>query len=51
MSDDLYILWTNDNRVTADKMVFMYASNSIKHGWWNEGLTMILKSDIKLLTV
>lgn len=41
MTDDLYILWTNDNPVTADKMVFMYASNSIKHGWWSE-VTIII---------
>jgi len=30
----LYILWTNDNPVSAEKMVFMYAINSIIEGWW-----------------
>jgi hypothetical protein len=27
--DHLYILWTNSDPVTADKMVFMYATNDI----------------------
>ncbi len=38
---ELYILWTNDNPVTAEKMVFMYSVNSIKHGWW-EAVTVIV---------
>jgi hypothetical protein len=37
----LHILWTNDNLVTADKMVFMYAINSLLHGWW-EQVTLIV---------
>lgn len=37
----LYILWTNDNPVTAEKMVFMYAINSLVHGWW-ENVTLII---------
>lgn len=37
----LYILWTNDNPVTAEKMVFMYGFNSLKHGWW-EKVTIIV---------
>jgi hypothetical protein len=32
----LYILWTSDNPVTAEKMVFMYAINSMVRGWWEE---------------
>jgi hypothetical protein len=39
--DHLYILWTNSDPVTADKMVFMYALNSLKHDWWKE-VTVIL---------
>lgn len=31
---DLYILWTNDNLITAEKMVFMYGINSKIKGWW-----------------
>ena len=37
----LYILWTNDNVVTAEKMVFMYAINSLRHGWW-ENVTLVV---------
>ena len=38
---DLYILWTNDNPMTADKMVFMYGMNSMIRGWW-EKVTIIV---------
>ena len=37
---DLYILWTNDNPITAKQMVFMYAMNSMIQGWW-EKVTII----------
>lgn len=37
----LYVLWTNDNPVTADKMVFMYTINSLLHDWW-EQVTLIV---------
>jgi hypothetical protein len=37
----LYVLWTNDNPVTAEKMVFMYTINSLLHGWW-EKVTLIV---------
>ena len=37
----LYVLWTNDNPVTAKKMVFMYTINSLKRGWW-EKVTLII---------
>ena len=37
----LYVLWTNDNKVTAEKMVFMYTINSLLHGWW-EKVTLII---------
>jgi hypothetical protein len=38
---DLYILWTNDNPMTAEKMVFMYGMNSMIRGWW-EKVTIIV---------
>lgn len=43
MSDKkhLYILWTDDNLITAQKMVFMYAINARKNGWW-EQVTLIV---------
>jgi hypothetical protein len=37
----LYVLWTNDNPITAEKMVFMYTINSLIHGWW-EKVTLII---------
>ena len=37
----LYVLWTNGNPITAEKMVFMYTTNSLIHGWWEE-VTLIL---------
>lgn len=37
----LYILWTNDNPITAEKMVFMYAVNSMRRNWWEE-VTVII---------
>jgi len=37
----LYVLWTSDNPVTAEKMVFMYAINSLVHGWWKK-VTLII---------
>jgi len=43
MSDKntLYILWTNDNQITAEKMVFLYGINSKLRGWW-ENVTIII---------
>jgi hypothetical protein len=38
---ELYILWTNADPITAEKMVFMYALNSLKYGWW-ENVTLII---------
>lgn len=37
----LYILWTNNNKITAEKMVFMYGINSIRREWW-EKVTIII---------
>ena len=40
-NNHLYVLWTNDNSITAEKMVFMYTINSLVHGWW-EKVTLIV---------
>jgi hypothetical protein len=37
----LYVLWTNDNPITAEKMVFMYTINSLIHKWWDK-VTLII---------
>lgn len=35
-NDHLYILWTSESKITAEKMVFMYGINSKLKGWWNK---------------
>lgn len=39
--DQLFILWTNADPVTSQKMVLMYATNSMLRSWWS-GVTVIL---------
>lgn len=50
MKDKLFILWTNDNPVTAEKMVFMYGGNAKKKGWWDE-VTIIIWGATAVLAV
>lgn len=35
-NDTLHILWTSASPVTAEQMVFMYATNSLRLKWWEE---------------
>ena len=37
----LYILWTNADPLTAEKMVMMYATNSRLKNWWDEVVVII----------
>jgi len=37
----LYLLWTNADPITAEKMVFMYTINSLLRDWW-ENVTIII---------
>ncbi|MBN1102571.1 MAG: DsrE family protein [Deltaproteobacteria bacterium] len=46
----LYVLWTNDNPVTAEKMVFMYTINSLIHGWWEKVTLIIWGAPTKLVS-
>ena len=39
--DKLVILWTSGDREVALKMVFMYAGNAPRHGWWDD-ITLIV---------
>lgn len=48
MNDTLYILWTNADPVTAEKMVCMYARNSKLQGWWKEVTVIIWGATAKL---
>lgn len=46
----LYVLWTNDNALTAEKMVFMYAINSLVNGWWEKVTLIIWGAPAKLVS-
>lgn len=48
-NDHLYVLWTNDNVVTSEKMVLMYTINSLKRGWWEEVTLIIWGATAKLV--
>ena len=52
MSDKthLYVLWTNDNAITAEKMVFMYTVNSLIHGWWEKVTLIVWGAPAKLVS-
>lgn len=46
--DHLYILWTNADPVVAEKMVFMYAGNAARQGWWKQVTVIIWGSTASL---
>jgi len=46
----LYVLWTTDNPITAEKMVFMYTINSLIHGWWEKVTLIIWGAPAKLVS-
>ena len=46
----LYVLWTNDNPITAEKMVFMYTINSLIHGWWEKVTVIVWGATAKLVS-
>ncbi len=46
----LYVLWTNDNPVTAEKMVFMYTVNSLRQKWWEQVTLIIWGATAKLVS-
>lgn len=46
----LYVLWTNDNPITAEKMVFMYTVNSLTHGWWDQVTLIVWGATAKLVS-
>ena len=51
MSDNkhLYVLWTNDNPVTAELMVFMYTINAVLNNWWDEVTLIIWGAPVQLV--
>ena len=46
----LYVLWTNDNPITSEKMVFMYTINSLLKDWWEEVTLIIWGAPAKLVS-
>jgi hypothetical protein len=46
--DHLYILWTNADPITFEKMVSMYACNSSRHQWWKKVTVIVWGSTTKL---
>lgn len=45
----LYILWTNADPITSEKMVMMYGINSKARNWWEEVTIIIWGSTAKLV--
>ncbi len=43
------ILWTNDNVITSEKMVLMYATNSMINNWWSEVAVLAWGATTKLI--
>ncbi len=46
----LYVLWTNGDPITAEKMVFMYSINSLLQGWWDKVTLIIWGAPSKLVS-
>ena len=45
----LYILWTNDNLITAEKMVFMYGINAKRQNWWDKVTIIVWGATVELV--
>lgn len=48
-SKQLYILWTNADVITSDKMVMMYSTNSMLNQWWDNVTVIIWGATAKLV--
>lgn len=46
----LYVLWTNADPITAEKMVFMYTVNSLLKNWWEKVTLIIWGATAKLVS-
>ncbi len=47
-ADHLLVVWTSGDPEIAHKMVFMYAYNAQKNGWWNQVTLLIWGPSSKL---
>lgn len=48
--DELTILWTTPDSVTAREMVLLYALNAKKHGWWNTVTVVVWGGSAELIS-
>jgi hypothetical protein len=46
----LYVLWTNADLITAEKMVFMYTVNSLLKRWWEKVTLIVWGATAKLVS-
>jgi hypothetical protein len=46
----LYVLWTNADLITAEKMVFMYTVNSLLKNWWEKVTLIVWGATAKLVS-
>lgn len=49
MEENLYIIWTSGDPITAEKMVLMYALNSKLQGWWEEVTVVIWGASARIV--
>lgn len=47
--DNLYVLWTNADVLTAQMMLLMYTRNAKAHGWWKNVTVIIWGATAKLV--
>ncbi len=47
--NELFILWTNADIETSEKMVMMYATNSMLGRWWEEVTVVIWGATTKMV--
>ncbi len=47
-TNQLYILWTNADVLTSEKMVMMYATNSMLESWWDAVTVIVWGATAKL---
>lgn len=48
--EKLVVIWTSGDREVALKMVFMYAFNCKRHGWWNDVTLIVWGPSAKILS-
>lgn len=49
MKETVYILWTTNDPLTVQHMIFMYGNNALRHKWWDHVHIIVWGSSTKLL--